>query len=207
METDGRRRRSERTRKQILKGAQGVFMEHGYAGSSMKAIAGASGVTQSLLHHHFGGKQELWSAVQEAGFREVLGAMRPLVSKAVGSPDFPLILFQSYFDTLREHPEYVRLLGWTYVIEPEAERSLPGQATALVGILEKLQREGKLTKALGAAEMLSIIWSLAEGWFLGRKDFIRRLDSQGGEEALIDRYRESALQGLRRMLDPDNRTR
>lgn len=202
MESDGRRRRSERTREQILKGAREVFLNRGYAGSSMKAIATSAGVTQSLIHHHFGGKQELWTSVQEAGFREVLGAMRPLVSKAVGSPEFPLILFQSYFDTLREHPEYVRLLGWTYVVEPEGERSLPGQATALVEILEKLQKQGKLTRSLGAPEILSIIWSLAEGWFLGRKDFVRRLGLEGGEESHIAAYRQATVEGLRRMLEP-----
>lgn len=37
-----------------------AFAEHGYEGVSLRQIAGQCGVSDSLLHHHFGSKQQLW---------------------------------------------------------------------------------------------------------------------------------------------------
>ena len=50
----------EPTRAQILAAATTLFAEHGYDGVSLRAIAQESGVSQPLIHHHFGSKQELW---------------------------------------------------------------------------------------------------------------------------------------------------
>ena len=168
----------------------------------MKAIAEASGVTQSLLHHHFGVKEALWEAVKEEGIREVLVAMRPQISKAVKDPEFPVVLFERYFETLREHPDYVRLLGWTYVMEggdPD-EGGVPGQAAPLLGVWEGVQGEGKLVKTLTAPTILSLIWTLAEGWFLGRTDYRRRMGVRVEEEQLMEDYRAGVIRMLRRTL-------
>lgn len=172
----------------------------------MKTIAEAAGVTQSLLHHHFGVKEALWEVVKEEGIREVLVAMRPQISKAVKGPEFPVVLFERYFETLGEHPDYVRLLGWTYVTEGvgSGERGgIPGQAAPLLGVLEGLQNEGKLVNWLTAPAILSMIWTLAEGWFLGRGDYLRRMGRSGGKAQLMADYREGVVRMLRRTLYPE----
>ncbi len=56
---DGRRERRERTRERLLEAAEEAFMASGYAGTGMKSIAVGSGVTQSLIHYHFGNKEGL----------------------------------------------------------------------------------------------------------------------------------------------------
>jgi TetR/AcrR family transcriptional regulator len=163
----------------------------------MKSIAGAAGVTQSLLHHHFGVKEDLWTAVRERGFKAVLVAMRPLISSAVKDPEFPVVLFESYFDTLLEHPDYVRLLGWNYVLEPGGGRGAPGQAAPLLEILKRLQDAGKINKKIPPPVILSLVWSLAEGWFLGRGDYQRRMGHPVGDEEQREQYRKGAVHTLR----------
>jgi len=197
---DGRKRRSQRTRERILTGAREVFLERGYSGSSMKAIALRAGVTQSLLHHHFGMKKSLWTEVQETGFHEVLKALRPEMSRAIGSPDFPVVLFKSYFNYLREHPDYVRLLGWTYVSGDGLEQALPGQATQLVEVFRRLQAQGKLSRKVEASICLTMIWALAEGWFLGRRDYERRLGQFSGGESMVEDYCTGAIRMIRQTL-------
>lgn len=201
--SDGRKRRAVQTRARILDGARREFLENGYAGASMKSIADRSGVTQSLIHHHFGFKKQLWETIQEEGFQEVLKATRPVVSRALKDPAFPVILFEAYFDYLAANPDYVRLLGWTFVIRDEAGRSLPGQATQLVEVIRKLQHSGKLNRALDPAVCLALIWSLAEGWFLGRSDYERRLGHPPEGEAMVGKFREGAVRLIRETLAPE----
>lgn len=51
------------SRDAILDAAETVFCKYGFDGASMKAVAQAAGVAQSLLHYHFGNKDGLYLAV------------------------------------------------------------------------------------------------------------------------------------------------
>jgi len=60
---DLRRTRGDDTRGLILDAARGLLSEQGYALTSTRAIAERAGVRLSLVHYHFGGKQQLLAAV------------------------------------------------------------------------------------------------------------------------------------------------
>jgi len=47
----------------ILRAAEIEFAEKGFDGAGMKALAQRAGVSQSLLHYHFGSKDQLYGAV------------------------------------------------------------------------------------------------------------------------------------------------
>ncbi|PID36679.1 MAG: hypothetical protein CR993_03370 [Rhodobacterales bacterium] len=47
----------------ILAAAEVEFAERGFDGAGMKALAARAGVSQSLLHYHFGSKDKLYAAV------------------------------------------------------------------------------------------------------------------------------------------------
>lgn len=49
----------------ILSAAELEFAERGFDGAGMKALAARAGVSQSLLHYHFGSKDKLYAAVIE----------------------------------------------------------------------------------------------------------------------------------------------
>lgn len=51
------------TRQRILDAALELFAAHGFAGTSMRALARASGLRESSLYNHFSGKEELYQAV------------------------------------------------------------------------------------------------------------------------------------------------
>jgi len=57
--------RAERTRERILAAAEELFLERGFDGASMSALARAAGVNQSLISHHFGSKRGLYDATFE----------------------------------------------------------------------------------------------------------------------------------------------
>ena len=58
-------------RADILAAAIHEFANHGFRGASTVRIAKRAGVTQPLVHHHFGSKQGLWSAVVAELFGEL----------------------------------------------------------------------------------------------------------------------------------------
>ena len=61
----GRRPGGADTRAALLAAAREVFAEQGYAGATVRAIAGRAGVDAAMVNHWFGGKQGLFSAVME----------------------------------------------------------------------------------------------------------------------------------------------
>src|SRR3954462_8554421 len=56
----GRRPGQTETREKILDAARHRFAELGYDGATVRGIAADAGVNAALLHHFFGGKQELF---------------------------------------------------------------------------------------------------------------------------------------------------
>jgi AcrR family transcriptional regulator len=60
---DQRRARGDDTRALILDAARDALAEDGYGHTTTRAIADRAGVRLSLVHYHFGGKQQLLAAV------------------------------------------------------------------------------------------------------------------------------------------------
>ncbi|GAA2798465.1 TetR family transcriptional regulator [Kribbella solani] len=56
----GRRPGGPDTRGEIVKAARETFAEKGFAATSLRAVARQAGVDAALVHHYFGGKDELF---------------------------------------------------------------------------------------------------------------------------------------------------
>ncbi len=77
-----RRRDPEATRLAILDAAEAIFVEKGFAAASMSDIAARAVVTKSLIHHHFGSKEELWVEVKRRSVEEYAKAQRAIMTSA-----------------------------------------------------------------------------------------------------------------------------
>ena len=64
-------------RERILAVAIRSFSEVGYDGTTPAGVAREAGVTQPLVHHHFGSKGGLWRAAMEELFRDVRSFTAP----------------------------------------------------------------------------------------------------------------------------------
>lgn len=58
----GRRPGQTETREQILAAARGLFAEHGFDATTIRAIAAEAGVNPALIHHFFGAKDQVFVA-------------------------------------------------------------------------------------------------------------------------------------------------
>jgi AcrR family transcriptional regulator len=75
---DLRRARGADTRAQILEAARDALAADGYARTTTRAIAERAGVQLSLVHYHFGGKQQLLAAVLTQENERLLERQRAL---------------------------------------------------------------------------------------------------------------------------------
>src|ERR1700727_2646351 len=62
-------RPSEVTRDRITKAAERLFAEHGYEGTSVRAIVAKARVNQAAINYHFDGKDGLYRDVLRGAFR------------------------------------------------------------------------------------------------------------------------------------------
>jgi AcrR family transcriptional regulator len=66
-DTTGRRDRARRTQERILQVAEEHFLRHGYAATTIAAIAAAAGVSVETIYKTFRGKPGLIQAIQHSG--------------------------------------------------------------------------------------------------------------------------------------------
>src|SRR4051794_15036325 len=99
----------DRTRAAILRAAQSLFVEHGFATTSMATVAKQAGVTKSLIHHHFGSKRELWDAVRDVVMEDYQRQQQEMLNQR--APDLSLVedSLVVYFRFLQANPDVLRL--------------------------------------------------------------------------------------------------
>jgi AcrR family transcriptional regulator len=78
MESSKSRSLSSEKNASILDGAMQVFLEQGYAGTTMDRIAAAAGVSKPTIYNHFQDKEDLFNSLMEKLVREKEWAKIPL---------------------------------------------------------------------------------------------------------------------------------
>lgn len=68
------------SRERIITATTNLFLEKGFAGTSMSAIASASDMTKASLYYHFSGKEDLFIACVTQGYTAALDALSVIVA-------------------------------------------------------------------------------------------------------------------------------
>jgi AcrR family transcriptional regulator len=97
-------------KERIMRGAMQVFLEMGYAETSMDRVADIAGVSKQTIYSHFRDKEGLFKALME---RVTIDRFRPLFNtreKLAGEPAIVLRQVAETFLILKADPEYHALL-------------------------------------------------------------------------------------------------
>lgn len=95
------RRDPERTRTRLLDAAEGLVLEHGFAGTTVEAVIGRAGVTKGAFFHHFASKAELGHALVERYASldaEHFGATLKRAERLSRDPRQQLLIFVALFE-------------------------------------------------------------------------------------------------------------
>jgi AcrR family transcriptional regulator len=101
-------------RDRILAAALAEFSERGFDGASTTRIARRCGLTQPLIHYHFGSKDGLWRATVDGLFRRLrreFVAVAEEHARASRSPRETFVrMVREYVRFCGRYPQFVRLL-------------------------------------------------------------------------------------------------
>lgn len=132
----------------------------------MHDIAKAAGVTQSLIHHHFGPKDALWAEVRRHAFGQYVQQQRQLIQAVTAEPTGLRTAIDAYFRFLSTHPDVLRLVAWLELDEPaKLSDDLLQLHTEGEAMVEDLQAAGHLRRDLPARFVLVALLTLIRNWF------------------------------------------
>lgn len=161
-----RRHDPEASRAAILEAAESIFLDKGFAGASMSDIAKASGVTKSLIHHHFVSKDALWTEVKRSTFARYHDLQMALFANAGDSVELLRDSMRTYFEVLRDHPATLRMLWWM-MLEGDRECDDMIQKLCEVGVerIEAAQESGLVRDDVSARHILTMFLGLVRAFF------------------------------------------
>jgi len=195
-ETGRRIRDPEAVRTTVLDAALELFARHGFADTSLRDISRKSGVSHPLILHHFGSKEELYSAVKR---RVVEGyAQRfPAAARAIHRP-------------IKLRAEMKRIL--TYVGENELALKLcartrvdgdhqvwPGEPDLLNLIRQRIevaQQQQLIRDDLDAQQIGVMILGIVFFWLDNRQHFAQRFGTAVDNNAYLDTAVKMIEEGL-----------
>jgi AcrR family transcriptional regulator len=157
------------TRTQLLAAATDVLREHGYAATTMRAVADRADVRLSLVHYHFGSKQALLVAVLEGLTEQLLERQTAMFSDERSFAE----QWRTACDYLREdiRSGYVRILWelWAAgLADPELaarwRATQRGWRELIIARLERLQAEHETIELpMRPPALAALIGNLFEG--------------------------------------------
>src|SRR5215831_17604886 len=161
-----RRLSSNERRRQLIRGAVGLFSRHGFSGARTKDIASACGVSEAILFRHFATKEDLYRAIldeqqQDSGAEAWLNQMRELAARR---DDAALVrcLIAQILKSFRENTPFHRLLLFAW-LDGHALADLFHQRQGwptfefLRDYFEQRQTEGAFRKGDSGAAVLFLI--------------------------------------------------
>lgn len=115
-----RGRTSKISRERILDASLVEFAKHGYEGATTASVARRIGVTQPLIHYHFGSKEALWRAAVELAFSQMAGLLEDMDDTSHGAEPRDRLreIVRRFVRFSAKHPEVSRLII--------AESAVPG---------------------------------------------------------------------------------
>jgi AcrR family transcriptional regulator len=111
--------KGERTNRAILEAAYGLFIEQGYAATSMRQIAEKAGLALGGIYNHFASKEQVFAAIVEE--RHPFFQIVPILSEVQGSSveEYVRNAAHTLVEELGHYPEFLNLM-LTEIVEFKA---------------------------------------------------------------------------------------
>lgn len=160
--------KKQSSKERILVAARKLFVEYGFAGTSISQIESLAEVTRSLIFHHFKNKEQLWISVKQEIVMEAKQGNELLPGTDQPFESFLMALFECNIQFYRQNPDITRMINWQR-IESNSEANigvtLSPAMKAWLEAIKYYQKKGEIKKQYKpefvATLLLSIISSLA----------------------------------------------
>lgn len=188
---EARRRDPEATKKAILDAAEELFIDQGPSATSLAHIAKKAAVTKSLIHHHFGTKEELWEEVQKRHFLEYFEIQMQMIKSSRSTAELLEESIVAYYRYLQSHPRSVRFLAWASLEGDDDRQATPEEKEIFeVGIekIKQAQVAGEIRRDLEPFFIIKTLIALPMAWFQTRAETLSLIDSDVRPSELDEMY-------------------
>jgi TetR/AcrR family transcriptional regulator len=202
----GRRPGVAATREALLAAAADLFAERGYEGVPVWAIAEKAGVNKAMISYHFGGKRNLYLAIVEATFADIVPRVERLARSRTPAPEVLRALIAVVGDVAsRRHPHFCtmmlrELLAGGPHLDPKTVAMPLRVLAAVKRVVERGVREGAFRPVDPLLTHLSLVGSLV--FFFATARFRGRALSGHGHiappapDAYVKHIQDLATHGL-----------
>ncbi len=188
----------ELTRARILDAATTLFVQQGFSDLSMSQLAAAAGVTKSLIHHHFGAKEQLWEVVKQRALEGYFAEQMQML-EAADQPGTDLLHASvvAYFRFLQRNPQAVRLYAWAHLEGDKACSEVDREVVRLgAERLREAQAAGLMRTDINPTHVIATFVMTCSHWFQSRLDH-EHWPGIGDDDAFLDDFLKLFMDGLR----------
>lgn len=167
-------RMREASRRRILKTALRLFARHGYAGTSIRMIARAAGISVGLLYNYFPAKADVLTALFEQSMRDVTSSFA-YADEAKDPRDRIARLVHGAFAIVSKNRDFWQL-SYGVRMQPAVVASLGRRlqawaATIHTTLARYLKAAGSRRPALDAALLFALIDGVSQHYVLDPREY------------------------------------
>lgn len=165
----------ETTKSKILAAARSLFVENGFAGTSMGNIAKLAAVNHSLIFHHFKNKEQLWLSVKQDIVNEATRQIATLPDHDIPFDEFLREVFRRNLRFYQDSPDIVRMINWQRLEKDSAQAigvTNSGDMTNWIQAFRYYQSRGDIQSSLKPEWIVTLILSIISSAALDPNVFI-----------------------------------
>ena len=197
-----RRRNADTSRKRLLEAAIKVFAKKGPEAATIDEISEKAGFNKRLTYHYFGSKEGLYKASLGQVYQQFFTLEIKLSSMLLPAEKLLEILVRRYYEFLRNHPEFVKMICFENLNEGNVAKklNLHGQKapviTALQLALQKGQSEKRFRHDIDVTDLLISIFALCFFYFSNRYTISQLLGNKALSPARLNKRIKSVVELL-----------
>ena len=155
------RARGKETRQAILRAAEQVFAERGYAGARMDDVAAEVGIKRASMVYYFRDKRSLYLALLEDLYGDLLRSYRAVLATPGSARDRVMAFVDLWAKHVADRPGSVRILMWESArVRRASSEPLAAELAPIQRTIKDLLAEGRhdgVFRALDALRFIMIV--------------------------------------------------
>jgi TetR/AcrR family transcriptional regulator len=196
-------RDADATKAVIVKAAEAIFAEKGFAGTTIREISQASGFSGPLIMFHFQNKLGVYEAVKASIVQRYIDHHRLEAPPKGSFASFIEHVIASMFAFYRDNPTMIRLSNWAR-LEGDLD-PWPGEDEwhhVYWDHIRQAQVRGEIRDDLSPLNISIMISGAIHIWWEYHAHFLKHLETSKTPQAADDQYSQQCLSFVLRGLSP-----
>jgi TetR/AcrR family transcriptional regulator len=182
---------AKKTSTAVLRAAERVFAKQGFAGTSMRDISRASGVSQPLIHHYFRTKRDLYNEIKRQMILRFDAFWTDTVRDVANDECVPGAVLRRIFGFMKDNPTVLRVGAWSQLEGDNAP--WPGELEALERVsrvFSAAQADGSMRSNLNPTLLTILVEGFMFSWWEYRDNYVRLYEGMPESENLDEKVLE-----------------